>query len=73
MVLVLFQAAVLPFNLAFKKSDGKGGINMTDTVIDGIFLLDLLLQFNVAIQCPDNAAAFVVDRKKIAESYLKGW
>ena len=69
MVLVLYQSFALPFNLAF----GVAGTSMAEYIIDIMFGVDLVLNFNVAVSTADDISHLIIDRKDIAWIYVKGW
>ena len=70
---LLFTATVVPFRLAFNETDP---IEWTVVygVIDFIFLIDIIITFFTSYTDEDeNGGAEVLDIKKIALNYLKGW
>ncbi|CAK8997638.1 unnamed protein product [Durusdinium trenchii] len=78
MFCVLMDAMVLPFQLTFKSNLGADSF---DTVwlwtTTWIFGIDIIFSFNCAIESEDGVhgakSKLILDRVKIAKSYLRGW
>lgn len=60
----------MPYLVSFTDQVDQGW-QATDTAIDVIFLLDILINFNLAFY--DNDDEIVCERKAIVKNYLKGW
>ena len=69
--LLLIVCIVVPYRLAFYPDQG-----LTWTVVylsmDGCFCLDIIITFFTSVS-DDKTCTEIVDRKKIATMYLKGW
>ncbi len=65
---------MIPFRLSFEEENTSDqlflGLQRVDPVMDGIFMFDIVLNFNTAIYKKGN---LIYDRKKIILSYLKLW
>ena len=72
MTLVFYQTFALPFNLAFypRSNDSESS---ADWVIDILFVIDMLLNFNVALPHPEEPSRYITNRTEIAKAYMKGW
>lgn len=73
----LFMTAILlvtcilsPYSIAFITVEGFS-MRIISAVTDVLFFIDMLVIFNTAIH--DEDMQLIVDRKKIAIKYLKGW
>lgn len=70
---LVFTATVLPFRLAFSETETIGW-KVVYILIDLFFLLDIILTFFTSYTNEDeDGGAEVLDNKKIAVNYLKGW
>ena len=70
MLIVCYQSFALPFYWAFLPDATSG---MTDSIIDVVFVIDLLLNFNLIVPDPKNPTVQVRDRRKICKIYFQGW
>ena len=66
----MYACIVTPYRTAFSEEDPIGWI-VVDSIIDILFLIDLILNFFYAYY--DENEELVIDRKKIAIKYLKSW
>ena len=70
--LVLYTGISLPIVLAFLPSTfSNPGMDAIELVMDFVFLIDIVLNFNTCVVTPD--AKLVVERKEIVSRYLRGW
>ncbi|XP_064967988.1 potassium channel AKT2-like isoform X2 [Musa acuminata AAA Group] len=70
--LVAYSAWVYPFEIAFMHAAPKGGLFLTDNVIDAFFAADIVLTFFVAY-IDSRTQVLVCDPRKIATRYLSTW
>lgn len=76
MFVVLFDALILPFQLAFKNNNHDAFDEFWFWWTTVLFGIDIVLSFNTAIQVDDDGSrpdALLRDRKAIALAYVKGW
>lgn len=76
MFVVLFDALILPFQLAFKNNNHDAFDEFWFWWTTVLFGLDIVMNFNTAIQVDDDGSrpdALLRDRKAIALAYVKGW
>ena len=73
-ILLIYVVSYVPFAICFVESDPNemSGAQIFDLCVDGFFLCDIIIQFISAYENPINGLP-VVDLKKIAINYLKGW
>lgn len=69
--LVIFSCVVTPWRLAFVESDDTFWWIVQDSLIDILFLIDIIVNFFTVYT--NQFEDYEVDRKKIAINYLKGW
>ncbi|XP_051208130.1 potassium channel AKT2 [Lolium perenne] len=69
-ILVAYSAWVYPFEVAFMNASPKGGLEVTDMVVDLFFAIDIVLTFFVAY-IDSSTQLLVRDRKRITHRYLK--
>lgn len=71
-IILLLTCFITPINLAFAEDLEKIDWYMrTNDVIDMLFFLDILVNFNSAYQ--NEMYEIIDDRKKIAKNYILGW
>lgn len=71
-IILMLTCIITPVNLAFAEELEKIDWYMTfNAVIDWLFFLDILVNFNSAYQ--NEMYEMIDDRKKIAKNYLFGW
>lgn len=71
MVILLYVAATLPYQVAFHERTTKTW-RILSFIVDFSFLLDIILTFLTAV--PDyEKKSLIVDKKVIAKKYLKSW
>ena len=71
---VMFTAVVSPVEFSMRKTIEFSLIYSIGLVINGIFCIDLFVNFNRGFNEPrSKGARFVSNRKRIAIRYLKGW
>lgn len=68
--IIIFLSITVPYRIAFEDVAPPAWF-YTDTVLDFLFIIDLILNFFSAIE-NDNGEV-IVDHKKIALLYLRGW
>ena len=68
--LLLYSATVLPYRLTFVEGS-SGAWKYTDSIIDGLFWIDLFLNFVTAYY--NEEGVLVKDLKLLALNYLKTW
>ena len=68
---LIYTCIVTPFVLAFVTSKDFDQWFFIDSVLTGIFFVDVLITLNTAYS--DQESKIVVDRCKIFTNYLKGW
>ncbi len=72
LILVVYNAVMLPFDLMFSEEAKGGGFTFWfETLIDFIFMADLIITFRVGF-IDDDSGKVVVTRKRISRRYLKG-
>lgn len=67
LVLVIFQAVVIPVRIAFEDEISIQW-RVTDFVMDGIFFIDIIINFLTALE--DDSGDYLTNRKVIAKEYL---
>lgn len=73
LILVIFQALYIPLTVSFEiVHDYASGWWNFDLITDLMFMLDLIMTFNVAI-VENNTNKLILSRKRIAKHYLTGW
>ena len=70
MILLIWTAMFVPYRLAFV-DDPTLGIFIMECLMDGIFLIDVVLNFFTAFY--NNKHILITDKKVIAKRYLKTW
>jgi len=70
--LLLYTATVMPYKIALIEDDMKDPLYYIDTIVDFIFMLDIIINFNMPIEQkfkpePD------YNRRRIAVSYFTFW
>ena len=76
---MLWTAFVLPFEVAFLPvaREATNTVFICGRVIDGVFLVDLVLQFFIAYKHKEHSSQFkpvwVYNSRKIARRYLMSW
>jgi len=77
MFCVVFDAVVLPFQLAFKNQQAADAFdNVWFALTTTTFSIDIILSFNTALDKGENmtgSADLIKDRPGIAKRYLRGW
>jgi len=82
MILVLWNIIILPVRLSFFWNEDVTAVTgerqamfwtVTDIIIDFLFLIDIVLNFNTGFVMPGQDQVLVMDRKRIGSNYLKGW
>lgn len=66
---ILYQSIVVPYRLCFNV-EAKGGIAIFETIIDVIFILDILVSFNTGFYLK---GYLVMKRRDIVFNYLTTW
>lgn len=74
--LLAYVALWLPINVCFQRFQTKGdkisNIAIIDYCVDGLFIIDIFLNFISAYDDPITGLP-VINLKKIAQNYLTGW
>lgn len=68
--LLVFTCVVTPYRIAFELEDTLGWL-ITNYWIDFMFLVDIILNFNLAYY--DDDLAIIEDRCEIAKNYATSW
>ncbi|XP_043704979.1 potassium channel AKT2/3 isoform X2 [Telopea speciosissima] len=71
-VLVAYSVWVYPFEIAFMKSSPRGGLFISDNIVNIFFVIDIVLTFFVAYIDP-RSQLLVQDSRKITLRYLSTW
>lgn len=67
---LIFTCVVTPLRIALDESESVGW-NMANYIIDGLFLVDIIVIFNTAYY--DDDFSIVEDRGQIAKDYVTSW
>jgi hypothetical protein len=70
LLIILVLSIAVPYRIAFEDIAPTGWF-YTDTVIDFLFIIDLILNFFTAVE--NDHGEIIVERKKIAIIYFKSW
>jgi len=70
LVIIIFLSVTVPYRIAFEDVAPPPWF-YTDTILDFLFIIDLGLNFFSAIE--NDNGEIIVEHKKIAMIYLKGW
>lgn len=70
-VLLLYTATYMPFRICFIDSDSTGALLVFEDLVDTLFGLDILVNFNSALELKDGT----IDPrlKSIGTAYIKSW
>lgn len=71
MILVFYTAWVCPFEFGFLENS-KGAFSISDNIVNGFFLIDIILTFFVAY-LDKTSYVLIDDPKLIALRYAKSW
>ena len=69
--ILIFSAFENPYTLSFTDLDKNGPISMIDMTIDFVFLIDLIVNFNLAYF--DDDGRLISVRRDVMLNYLKTW
>ena len=69
MFLILYSAVMVPFRICFA-SEAEGWDWAFDVFLDLVFITDVAFNFNTAYE---DSTMWVVNRRLIAQNYLRGW
>lgn len=69
-ILILYSIIIVPLRLGFDY-DAEGGWLAWELIIDGLFFLDIILNFRTAFY--DEEKMLVYDKRTIMVRYAKGW
>lgn len=69
LITYFIRVLILPVRLAFE-SDPNSMLPL-DITVDSLFFIDIVMNFITAFE--DERGIVIVDKKKIAQAYLKGW
>ena len=70
MLLLIYTAIFVPIKVCFLESSSDVQF-IIDLVVDFLFLTDIVLTFNTALE--DQQGIYIVKRAKIAKAYCLGW
>jgi len=70
LLLIFFLSVTVPFRISFE-SDPTYDWIMLDIIIDALFSVDVMFNFFTAYE--DENGELVVNRIKIAKTYMKSW
>jgi len=75
MWLLLFTTLVTPFEVVFMKASKEISVLfVVNRIVDGSFIFDMFIQFNLAIQAPaESGGMWLFDRDVIRMRYLSFW
>ena len=66
---ILYQSIFVPYRLCFNE-DATGGFSVFETIIDVLFIFDIIFCFNIGFY---KKGYLVMSRKDIAVNYLQTW
>lgn len=70
-LLLLWSATVTPYRVSFDVDDSSQVLDSIETLISGLFAVDIVFSFLSAYYDSDNK--LVIDKRKIARRYLTSW
>ena len=70
LLLIFFLSVTVPFRISFESNPTYDWI-MLDIIIDALFSVDVMFNFFTAYE--DENGELVVNRIKIAKTYMKSW
>lgn len=70
-VTLLVSCFITPVRIAFETAEDASEPDVLLAVLDAIFLIDIIINFNVAVE--DEAYNIIDSRKAVAINYLKTW
>jgi CRP-like cAMP-binding protein len=71
--MVLYSVIAIPYRVGFRKESPVGGaFYIVDWMIDGWFMLDIMVTCNTAV-LDESTELFILDRKKIFNIYSQFW
>ncbi|XP_068739809.1 potassium/sodium hyperpolarization-activated cyclic nucleotide-gated channel 2-like isoform X2 [Montipora capricornis] len=73
LLLLIVNLFVLPVAIAFFTNDMSPAWIVANVISDGIFLLDIVLNFKTGVLIHGTPNKFILDPKEIAIRYAKGW
>lgn len=73
LLLLIVNLFVLPVAIAFFTDDMSPAWIVANVISDGIFLLDIVLNFKTGVLIHGTPNKFILDPKEIAIRYAKGW
>lgn len=71
MILTFYTAILVPYNVSFKTKQNNVAWLVVDSIVDVIFLVDIVLNFHTTFVGP--AGEVISDPKLIRMNYLKTW
>lgn len=71
LILTFYTAIMVPYNVSFKTKQNNVAWLVVDSVVDVIFLVDIVLNFHTTFVGP--AGEVISDPKLIRMNYLKTW
>lgn len=70
-LLLLWSATITPYRVSFDVDDSSQVLDSIETLISGLFAVDIVFSFLSAYYDSDNK--LVIDKRKIARRYLTSW
>ncbi|XP_043917674.1 potassium voltage-gated channel subfamily H member 1 isoform X2 [Protopterus annectens] len=71
LILTFYTAIMVPYNVSFKTKQNNVAWLVIDSIVDVIFLVDIVLNFHTTFVGP--AGEVISDPKQIRMNYLKAW
>lgn len=71
LILTFYTAILVPYNVSFKTKQNNVAWLVVDSIVDVIFLVDIVLNFHTTFVGP--AGEVISDPKLIRMNYLKTW
>jgi hypothetical protein len=70
LVIIVFLSISVPYRIAFEDVAPPPWF-YADTVLDFLFIIDMILNFFTAIE--NDNGEIIIERKRIILTYIKGW
>jgi CRP-like cAMP-binding protein len=70
-ITLLYTATIMPYSTVFLESNEYDAWFYIEIIMDGLFFIDILINFNSAFYASDGT--LVQDRKKVCLKYIKSW
>eukprot|EP00055_Hartaetosiga_balthica_P010885 m.47825 g.47825 ORF g.47825 m.47825 type:complete len:725 (-) comp7362_c0_seq1:871-3045(-) len=72
-VMLIFTVVSIPVAIAFFNEGTGKAYFVCSCIIDSLFLLDIFFNFRTGIDSPKSLQVIILDRKRIAQQYIRGW